>query len=52
VFANANPRNSLEQSVKDDVAALKADPILSKRIIVIGYVYDVKTGLLREIVRE
>ena len=40
--------SDLEQSVRDDVAALRASPFLL-RVPVRGFVYDVKTGRLREV---
>lgn len=40
--------SDLEQSVRDDVAALRTSPFLL-RVAVGGFVYDVKTGRLREV---
>ena len=40
--------SDLERSVVDDVAALRASPFLL-RVPVRGFVYDVKTGRLREV---
>lgn len=40
--------SDLEQSVRDDVAALKASPFLLD-VPIRGFVYDVKTGRLKEI---
>lgn len=39
----------LEQSVRDDVALLKESPLLPNDVLVRGFIYDVKTGSLREI---
>jgi carbonic anhydrase len=44
------PFPEVEQSVIDDVAAIKASPLLRKDVPVSGFVYDVTTGRLREIV--
>ena len=38
------PFPDLEQSVRDDVATIKASPLLPDGIEVTGWVYDVKTG--------
>ena len=40
----------LEQSVRDDVAAIRESPLLLKGVPVTGFVYDVKTGRLRQVV--
>jgi carbonic anhydrase len=44
----ANPKNSITQSVKDDLAALKSSPLVRKELLqaVSGYVLDIKTGKL------
>lgn len=39
----------LEQSVRDDVAELRASPLLLKDASVRGFIYDVKTGRLQEV---
>ena len=39
----------LEQSVRDDVAAIRNSPLIPDEIPVTGYVYDVRTGRLREV---
>jgi carbonic anhydrase len=41
----------LEESVRDDLKALKAHPLLRTVLKnnVQGYVYDIKTGILKEI---
>jgi carbonic anhydrase len=38
-----------KQAVLDDVARIKAHPLVPKRIPVHGYIYDVKTGKLIEV---
>jgi transposase len=38
------PFPDLEESVRDDVSAIKASPLLPDGIEVTGWVYDVKTG--------
>jgi carbonic anhydrase len=45
------PFTDLEQSVRDDVATLRASPLIPKEIPISGAVYDVRTGELREVVR-
>lgn len=40
---------SYDQSVREDVAMLKADPILPRGLVVLGFVYDIESGLLREV---
>ncbi len=37
------------QSVRDDVAAISASPLLLKGLPVRGFVYDVRTGRLHEV---
>lgn len=39
----------LEQSVRDDVAALKASPLLLGDAPVRGFIYDVRTGRVHEV---
>jgi carbonic anhydrase len=38
-----------EQSVVDDVARIRAHPLVPRRIPVYGYLYDVKTGKLNDV---
>ncbi|KAK9814512.1 hypothetical protein WJX72_007124 [[Myrmecia] bisecta] len=38
------PFKGMEQSVRNDIATVKASPLIPKDIPVYGYVYDVKTG--------
>src|SRR5437588_9278372 len=40
------PFKDLEQSVRDDVAALKASPLIPDNVEVSGFIYDVKSGKL------
>lgn len=40
------PFTDLEQSVRDDIAAIKSSPLIPDSIPVSGAVYDVKTGKL------
>jgi carbonic anhydrase len=44
------PFSDLEESVRDDVRRIRDDPYIPADIEVSGWVYDVKTGELREIV--
>jgi carbonic anhydrase len=44
------PFPDLEQSVRDDVAAILASPFVDDSIPVSGYVYDVHTGGIEQIV--
>lgn len=43
------PFSDLEQSVRDDVQAIRTSPLLLKDVPVRGFIYDVKTGLLSEV---
>ena len=38
------PFGNLEQSVRDDVAFLKASPFIPDTIAISGYIYDVHSG--------
>jgi len=40
------PFKDLEQSVRDDVATIKASPLIPKSIAVSGFIYDVGSGRL------
>src|SRR5436309_11487476 len=40
------PFKDLEQSVRDDVATIKASPLIPKNVEVSGFIYDVKSGRL------
>ena len=39
----------LEQSVRDDVQAIRTSPLLLKDVPVRGFIYDVKTGRIHEV---
>ena len=43
------PFSDLEQSVRDDVAAIRTAPLLLKDVSVRGFIYDVRTGRLQEV---
>jgi carbonic anhydrase len=40
------PFGNLEQSVRDDVATLKASPLIPENIEISGFIYDVESGKL------
>lgn len=44
------PFKDLDASVRDDIAAYKASPLVRQDVPVRGFVYDVRTGRLREVV--
>ena len=44
------PFSDVDQSVRDDVAALRAERLLLADVPVSGFVYDVKTGRLQQVV--
>jgi carbonic anhydrase len=43
------PFSDVPQSVRDDLATLRATPLLPKEIPVRGFIYDVTTGALSEV---
>jgi carbonic anhydrase len=43
------PFSDLEQSVRDDIATIRESRLLLKGIPVTGFIYDVKTGRLRQV---
>ena len=43
------PFPDVDQSVRDDVAAIKASPLLRKGVPVTGFVYEVETGKIRQV---
>jgi carbonic anhydrase len=43
------PFSDLEQSVRDDVAIIRSSPLIAKDTPVTGFVYDVKTGKIRQV---
>lgn len=44
------PFSDLEESVRDDVVRIRENPFIPEDIVVSGWIYDVKTGQLREVV--
>src|SRR2546425_1628735 len=40
------PFGDLEQSVRDDVATLKASPLIPENVEISGFIYDVRSGRL------
>jgi carbonic anhydrase len=40
---------SPEESVKEDIATLKASPLIKKSTQLVGLVYDINTGVLTEV---
>lgn len=46
------PFSDLEASVRDDVATLRNSPLIPRDIPISGAIYDVRTGRLREVVRD
>jgi carbonic anhydrase len=44
------PFPDLEQSVRDDVAIIRASPLIPNDIDVSGFIYDVKTGKIDQVV--
>jgi len=40
------PFKDLEQSVRDDIATLKASPLIPDNVDISGFIYDVKSGKL------
>ena len=46
------PFRNLEESVREDVAFLLSSPLIPEDVIVRGFVYDVRSGLLNEVVCE
>lgn len=43
--------NDLEQSVRDDLAILRQSPLIPSDFPVSGAIYDVKTGIVHEVLR-
>jgi len=43
------PFSDLDESVRRDVATVRSSPLIPKDIPVTGFVYDVRTGRLREV---
>ncbi|CAF0988588.1 unnamed protein product [Rotaria sordida] len=44
------PITDLEQSIRDDLAEYKKYPMLNQNITVRGFLYNTKTGLLKEVI--
>src|SRR5690606_21291699 len=44
------PFSDVEQSVRDDVAILKASPLIPAEVPISGATYDVRTGELRPVI--
>jgi carbonic anhydrase len=44
------PFSDLEQSVRDDVATIRESRLVLRGIPVTGFIYEVKTGKLRQVV--
>ena len=44
------PFGDLEQSVRDDVVLIRSSPLIPDDITVSGFIYDVKTGRIHEVV--
>jgi len=42
-------KNSIEDSVRGDVAMLKASPLIKNSTQIIGLAYDINTGVLTEV---
>ena len=40
---------SIDQNLRDDMVTLKESPYLAPDLLVLGFVYDLETGLLREV---
>jgi carbonic anhydrase len=43
------PFSNVEQSVRDDVAAVRASPLVAPGTAVFGHVYDVKDGTIKPV---
>jgi carbonic anhydrase len=43
------PFSDLDKSVRDDVAALRTERLLLQGVPVTGFVYDVRSGRLRQV---
>jgi carbonic anhydrase len=40
---------SVEQSVREDIALIKASPLIKKSTVIVGLMYDINSGLLTEV---
>jgi carbonic anhydrase len=45
------PISDLDESVREDVGRIRENPFVPQDVVVSGWVYDVKTGQLREVVQ-
>jgi carbonic anhydrase len=45
----ANGTSSLEDSVREDIAILKASPLIKESTRIVGLVFDISTGILTEV---
>jgi carbonic anhydrase len=45
------PFSDLEESVRQDVRRIRENPFVAEDVEVSGWIYDVKTGQLQEVVR-
>ena len=45
------PFSDLEESVRDDVERIKESPFIPEDIVVSGWIYDVRSGRLQEVVK-
>jgi carbonic anhydrase len=43
------PFSDLEQSVREDVEVIRSSPLIARGTPVTGFIYDVKTGRIREV---
>jgi carbonic anhydrase len=43
------PFSSLEDAVRDDVCFLRSSPLMSKDALIRGFIYDVRSGQVREV---
>lgn len=43
------PIRDMEQSIRDDLVEYQQHPMLDQRIVVRGFLYNTKTGLLKEV---
>ena len=41
--------HSVEDSIRTDIALLKASPLIKKSTQIVGLAYEIETGLLREV---
>jgi hypothetical protein len=46
------PFFSLEQAVRDDLALLRSSPLIAPDVLVRGFIYDVRAGLVSELAQD